>query len=132
MPRRDRAKSGEIGGGGAVTASCTSDCENGKSQFVQLLGLAGGMSVGSPVEASFTDLRVEDDASVALASNLSPGFSIKSLGVSIFWGGSLETDVTLGRAKGKTSGFDWGGFSAGFDALWGVTAVILDTETCCK
>jgi len=90
------------------------------------------MSIGSPVEISATDIHLQDNDSVARASNLSPYFSLKSLGISFIGGYSVETDVTLGRATGKTSGFDWSGFSAGFDALWGATTIILDTEGCCR
>ena len=125
-------KAGELFGGGIVTASCKSPCVNGEHRFVQMAGLAGGISAGSPIEMSGTDLRLEDGASEPLASNLSPYFSIKSLGISIIYGYSVETDVTLGRATGKTSGWDWGGLSGGFDALWGATTIIIDMKTCCK
>lgn len=126
-------KAGEILGGAGVTASCKSQPRiNGKNRFVQLAGLAGGMSVGIPFESSYTDLTLENNAATPLASSLSPYFSLKSLGLSIFMGFSVETDVTFGSAHGKTDGFGWGGLSAGFDALVGATTVILDMEGCCK
>jgi RHS repeat-associated protein len=122
-----------IGGGGIVTASCRSHpCIAGKHRLVQLIGIAGGFSYGSPIESSATDIELSDWAATPSASNLSGWFNIESLGLSFLWGYSMETDVTLGNASGKTSGFGWGGFSAGMDALTGYSTVILDSESCCK
>ncbi|HEY2090315.1 MAG TPA: RHS repeat-associated core domain-containing protein, partial [Thermoanaerobaculia bacterium] len=126
-----------IGAVGFVHVNCSSQCTNGK-QIDQLVmgGFAAGFAVGLPVGFEITDhVKVDDGLSSLDPDALAGNFNYHSIGASIGAGYTVETDMSFGSHKVKTSGWSkWGGVSAGIDI--GISAFLhkqyASTPHCCK
>jgi len=126
---------GEVVGGGALRATCTSDCVNKQRRWVMLTGAIWGFTFGIPI--SFTgahNVSLEDGTTTPAGANLAGRAEYHVVGINVI-AGCGNTDITLGRAKGSTGlGCSWwsGLISAGIDNFWGDVEVAHQHSECCK
>jgi RHS repeat-associated protein len=126
---------GEVVGGAALKATCTSPCVNHQRIRAVVVASIFGVTFGLPVSHTIASGVIMDDGQASAAAANLAGYTSYHAGGANVISGCGQTDFKLGKAKGST-GFScswWAGLiSAGLDNYAGDGEVKFSNKECCQ